>query len=112
TAEFHAAPVELSDFPVADSLTDDLAGSELASAFAPAPAPADEELAARPAVVSEIEPDRTPEEGLIAPPEEEPEPPRESGPNWMLAFVCLVAGATSISEAWSLAAPALRATAS
>ena len=34
-----------------------------------------------------------------------PEPQREGGPNWMLAFVCLVAGATSLSEAYHLIVP-------
>jgi len=30
----------------------------------------------------------------------------DAGPNWMLAFVCLIAGATSLFEAWAIAAPA------
>jgi hypothetical protein len=68
-----------------------------AAAMTPPPA------AYSPTAYERTDPAKAAAEGRPAawPPEEE-EPEYEGGPNWMLAFVCAWAGATSLYQAWDI----------
>ncbi len=114
------APHEFDGLPERGLEGPSVVGEEMATAFAPElgtvePARNYRRLATlrmrrmrllRPVPVegrSEVSPDA----GTQAPPAAPPrELPYETGPNWMLAFVCLWAGGTSLNEAWYVAGQA------